>query len=105
MRVKVSEGDMESRKDMPDVRREFKAILEAIVVAVSWRRRVARIRSRPIKFPRGFSLTAATLQYNSYGTQKVLLGDASPCPLRLNLARICQVPMCVAKGGFDRILK
>jgi hypothetical protein len=27
---------------MPDVRREFKAILEAIVVAVSWRRRQTR---------------------------------------------------------------
>jgi hypothetical protein len=43
---------MESEKDMPDVRREFKAILEAIVVVVvSWRRRLGRNAS-PDKFPR-----------------------------------------------------
>ena len=39
---KVNKSGMESEKDVPDARKVFKAILEAIVVVVSWRRRQYR---------------------------------------------------------------
>ena len=39
---KMSKSSIEREKDVPDARKVFKAILEAIVVVVSWRRRQYR---------------------------------------------------------------
>lgn len=58
----MSRGEYGERKDVPDARRVFKAILEAIVVVVSWRTRQTRnsiqftdhVRSRRLGLKFGF---------------------------------------------------
>jgi hypothetical protein len=48
--IKMSMNGYGERKDVPDARRVFKAILDAIVVVVSWRPRQTRI-SPPCHVP------------------------------------------------------
>jgi hypothetical protein len=94
-------------KDMPDARREFKAILEAIVVVVSWRRRQTRnlkLTPRPIKFPRVLhSLNILPKMGVQYSYNSDLCDDI---PQMTDCAMPCLAladPLAM-REAFDRIL-